>query len=683
MRTNPQSPYGRIKYRPDIDGLRAIAVCLVVIFHALPELVPGGFIGVDIFFVISGFLISSTILENLQDGHFSFIEFYSRRIRRIFPALITVLLACYVFGFFILFSNEIVRLGKHVASGAGFLSNFTLWAESGYFDSRSIEKPLLHLWSLGIEEQFYIFWPLILWIGWRVRVSFFWIIFLIAAASFIWDVKLLYSNGTHVFDSAESIQAFYSPLTRFWELLVGAMTAYLLQENFLSLTLKQKIKSYVSLINFSQCNSFFSNSISTIGIFLIVLGAILIDKNSSFPGYWALLPTIGSSLFIAAGPTALFNRLLSYKFFIWIGLISFPLYLWHWPLLSFANILNAGVPRVRFRVLLVIAGIVLSWLTYVFIELPIRFGPNARQKTIALIIAMLLLGMSGFFANKAINGAQFFGWNNFIAFDLNQTEYISCKNAGILRHEVLDICHLAPNKGAPNAVIIGDSHAEDKFAGIDKIDGSRHWLVMGNSTCPPVLGVKVEGKNAPDCDLKMATILQWVVDNPEIKTVALSFFGNAILDKSFAANHINSDAPFSLSIYSPLWPNKSKVELFFEGLNSAITTIEKSGKRVVIMVDVPELPFFPLDCFRKHLTCDQLERDVMARQNAQRELLKRLAVLHPKLEVFDPINLFCKEGKCAYRTEEYILYRDSHHLSYEGSLEYGKDFIGWLDKPGQ
>src|SRR5690348_11726570 len=159
--------YLKPKYRPDIDGLRAVAVLSVVAFHAFPGLLKGGFIGVDIFFVISGFLISSIIVKNLELGQFSFLEFYSRRIRRIFPALILVLVSCAAAGWYLISEGEYANLGKDITGGAGFVSNFVLWGESGYFDRASDSKPLLHLWSLGIEEQFYVFWPLMAWFAWK------------------------------------------------------------------------------------------------------------------------------------------------------------------------------------------------------------------------------------------------------------------------------------------------------------------------------------------------------------------------------------------------------------------------------------------------------------------------------------------------------------------------------------
>jgi len=159
------------RYRPDVDGLRAIAVLAVVGYHAFPDLVPGGFVGVDVFFVVSGYLITGLILGSLERGRFSFAEFYARRVKRIFPALIAVLLSCGALGWFVLLPDEYRQLGKHVAAGAGFVSNFMLWREADYFDVLSDLKPLLHLWSLGIEEQFYIVWPILLYAFWRRRTA--------------------------------------------------------------------------------------------------------------------------------------------------------------------------------------------------------------------------------------------------------------------------------------------------------------------------------------------------------------------------------------------------------------------------------------------------------------------------------------------------------------------------------
>jgi peptidoglycan/LPS O-acetylase OafA/YrhL len=216
--SHPAEQLTHPKYRADIDGLRALAVLSVVSFHAFPNMLKGGFIGVDIFFVISGFLISTIIFENLERDSFSFVEFYSRRIKRIFPALLLVLIACYTFGWFVLLADEYKQLGKHIAGGAGFVSNFLFWKESGYFDNAADTKPLLHLWSLGIEEQFYIVWPLLLWFAWKQRLNLLTITLTVLIISFALNINKVHSNVVAVF---------YSPQTRFWELLTGSVLAYI------------------------------------------------------------------------------------------------------------------------------------------------------------------------------------------------------------------------------------------------------------------------------------------------------------------------------------------------------------------------------------------------------------------------------------------------------------------------
>jgi peptidoglycan/LPS O-acetylase OafA/YrhL len=372
-------------YRSDIDGLRAVAVLSVVIFHAFPQILPGGFIGVDVFFVISGFLISTILYSNLEAGRFSIFDFYGRRIRRIFPALILVMAACYALGWFVLLPDEYAQLGKHMAGGAGFVQNFVLWSESGYFDNSAETKPLLHLWSLGIEEQFYIVWPILLWIGYRFRLNLLSITVLIAIISFVLNIR-----GINV--TKDLIATFYSPQTRFWELLIGAIAAYL------TLYPSEKLKAFFSYVLTNAKSAFkvlvwskpkvmqmksdpgsgsanWANIYSVVGLIILLLGMALINKHRAFPGWWALMPTIGSVLLIIAGPKAIINRtLLSSKLMVGIGLISYPLYLWHWVILSFLRIMQGEVPLWWHRAIAILVAVVLSILTYKFIEKPIRFG---------------------------------------------------------------------------------------------------------------------------------------------------------------------------------------------------------------------------------------------------------------------------------------------------------------------
>ncbi len=392
-----------LKYRPDIDGLRAIAVLSVVAFHAFPERFKSGFIGVDIFFVISGFLISTIIFKGLDSGSFSFKEFFARRIRRIFPALILVMVASLIAGWFLLLAHEYKQLGKHISGGASFISNFILWGEAGYFDSNSHFKPMLHLWSLGVEEQFYIFWPLILWFAWKKHFNLLSITILFALTSFFINI-----NGINV----DAIAVFYLPITRFWELLFGVMLAYisLYKPNLFSKT-KQRIDGILGNIIYSHApkldGSLLHSTLSIIGCVAIAVGMIMITKESPFPSWWGLLPVLGTCFIISAGPSAWFNRaVLSNKLFVWFGLISFPLYLWHWPLLSFLHITEPDMPSRNSRIACVVVSIIFAWMTYRFIEKPIRFGNDTKIKTIFLCISMMAIGGLGY-GIYALNGMGF------------------------------------------------------------------------------------------------------------------------------------------------------------------------------------------------------------------------------------------------------------------------------------
>ena len=363
------------KYRADIDGLRAVAVLSVVGFHAFPVWLAGGFVGVDIFFVISGFLISTIIFENLDQNRFSFLEFYGRRVRRIFPALAVVLLACLVFGWFALLADEFAQLGEHVAAGAGFVSNLVLWSESGYFDNSSETKPLLHLWSLGIEEQFYIVWPLLIGLVHRRRKALVpATVALIGLASFAMNLGTVFS---------QPVAAFYSPLSRFWELLVGSGLAY--------------VTLYHPQFG-RRIGAPYASAWSIGGAALIGLALLLLDKTSAFPGWWALLPTVGAALLIFAGPQAWPNRVvLANRAMVWFGWISFPLYLWHWPLLSLARVVECGEPTRNVKIVLVLAAIVLAWLTFRLVERPLRFGTAGKAKAAGLVLVMAAIGAAGYF----------------------------------------------------------------------------------------------------------------------------------------------------------------------------------------------------------------------------------------------------------------------------------------------
>ena len=341
------------QYRADIDGLRAFAVVSVVLYHAFPKVVRGGYVGVDVFFVISGYLISKILFTEIAEHRLSFAGFYGRRIRRIFPALAVCLVAVLAFGFVSLTPSELAQLGKHVFFGAGFLSNMALWSESGYFDTAAHLKPLLHLWSLGIEEQFYILWPALLWIAFRTKARLGRLLALLFIASFAINIALSINNIT---------DAFYLPVSRFWELLAGAALAW-----WRPIDLASNTRSWISIA----------------GLAALLASVALFTPELRFPGWFALLPVAGAVAVILAGQDTTVNRIVfSNRAAVFVGLISYPLYLWHWPLISYAYIIRLGKPPTPLMALgLVVASFLLAWATYRFIEYPVRFGQHRHRRT--------------------------------------------------------------------------------------------------------------------------------------------------------------------------------------------------------------------------------------------------------------------------------------------------------------
>lgn len=358
------------EYRPDIDGLRAVAVLSVVAFHAFPDLLPGGFAGVDVFFVISGFLITSIILKGLDRGSFSLLDFYGRRIRRILPALLLVLLAVLAIGWFLLFGGEYRVLGKHVAGATAFLSNFVYWGESGYFDGDAKTKVLLHLWSLGIEEQFYLVWPALLILVSRFRRGI--------AGAIVVTIVVSFAANLYLTGRAPA-EAFYSPLSRAWELMVGGALASLAARGWKWPAAQAQVASLA-------------------GFAFLIAGFLLLSQASAFPGWWALLPTLGAFLVISAGPDAALNRLvLANRAMVAVGLISYPLYLWHWPLLAFVRIVEAGPPTVGMQLAAVGVSFVAATASYILVERPIRqAGSGGSKAAFGLLGGTALVGIVGF-----------------------------------------------------------------------------------------------------------------------------------------------------------------------------------------------------------------------------------------------------------------------------------------------
>ncbi len=461
-----------LKYRPDVDGLRAVAVLLVLHFHAFPAAIPGGFVGVDVFFVISGFLITGIIVRELEQGRFSLLTFYVRRIRRIFPALLVVLVIALILGWLWMLPAAFAQLGTDIFASAAFAANIALLLQSGYFDVESTKKPLLHLWSLGIEEQFYLAWPLILLLAARLRLSILAVASTLGVASFILNVALI---GSH------PAAAFFLPFTRAFELLVGAVLAC----------------SWDRVNQSSQA----SNIRAWTGVAMIAVAAAVLSGHSAFPGWWAILPVAGTALLVSAPGAWICRGVLASPPLVWIGLISYPLYLWHWPLLVFGATIKFAPLTLLERELVLIASVLLAWATYRFIEMPIRFGRPSPRRVAGLCVGMLLIGAAG---GVVLWGR---GFDFRLPTEIRAMANVPTQTQRWRVHEcMLDIsiktsfaADCADRDRRPLVMVWGDSTAGALIPGLRNAQQTRHFGIaqFTSSSCIPALKADIPGN--PNC----------------------------------------------------------------------------------------------------------------------------------------------------------------------------------------
>ena len=507
MQTATQmGPSGRHEsYRPDIDGLRAVAVLAVLAFHAFPQLVPGGFTGVDVFFVVSGYLITGTIIGRRAKGLFTLRDFYARRIRRIFPALTVVVASVLVAGSFLLLPLEFAQVARHAAASAVFGSNFLLWNEAGYFDVASHLKPLLHLWSLAIEEQFYIVWPLLLLLLLRFGRFTPLLVVALAAMSLATSVWLV---------AHDAVAAFYSPLSRAFELLVGC-----------ALALSPKIPARLVLVR---------TAAGGLGLAAILASFFWFNLSTPFPGFAALFVCLGSALVIAAGETATTNRyLLANRVAAGTGRVSYALYLWHWPLLVLPTILPSPIALSDWHrlALLGVAG-VLAVLTTKLVEEPIRFRWTPQWSVPALAAAMILIGGAGLYANDGAPQRFPQDVRAVLAYEtyppgIDARANVCWVTATTEWFE--DECSIGRNGNPPGLVVWGDSHAGRLYAGLAKAYGPDAGIgQFVRDGCAPVVGYgypSCQQSNARIASLliewkpRVVMFAHWSIDDAEMTAV--------------------------------------------------------------------------------------------------------------------------------------------------------------------
>ena len=633
---------------------------------------------------------------------FSFIDFYSRRVRRIFPSLIFCLLTFLVLGWFVLLPDEYSLFGKHTMGASAYVSNLLLWSEAGdYFQTASQTKPLLHLWSLGIEEQFYLIWPLVLFIAYKLNFNIFTLALVGALASFGFELSSVKGNPT---------AAFYSPFLRFWELMAGSLLAWLkLCKGEMFRGLADKAGPYLSAVlqrdssrtdNIRLCG----NVLSVIGLALILTAVFALDSKN-FPGYKALLPVMGAVLMIAAGKDAFINRyLLSNRVMVWFGLISYPLYIWHWPFLSFAWIVVGEMPQLNVRIGCVVLAVVMSAVTYYFVEPRLRWGRYGGYKAAGLLSVMVIIGVTGYSIERHE------GYVDRVKIDVDEKNMAQRVTAvmkpGQDRYKQTfpelfksgkRMSGLLEREGGQNNIaLLGDSHANALLPGLLINEGVNDGIVAFITNCAiPFMGLQagnnweVQHKHQfPTHRMNYEVIergFEYVLMHSEIKKVILTNFPGC-----FQFWGIRSLDNPSLS---------SPEQILSDGISRTFKALSDAGKEVVYVLDDPTFSKDGLDmskvkaCAAKlgsihapalplrsalYLSKDKTSLDELCsmpeKDNGTAEghaMLKKLvekeAGKYRNIHVVDLTQVFCQDKTCSMVKNGKMLYGDSQHLNRTGA----------------
>ena len=656
------------RYRPDLDGLRAIAVGLVIGFHTFPSIFPGGFAGVDVFFVISGYLITKILLSQIEQGRLSIVNFYARRVRRIFPALILLLTTCYCIGWFYFTGPEFQQLAKHIASGSFFISNFTLLSEAGYFDSSADSKPLLHLWSLGVEEQFYIFLPYFLWLCTKIRVPLHMAIPLALFISFFCNLYLsFYSpNG-----------AFFLPQARFWELLIGSW--YATVENS---SLNRLRASLLSFQGISTTN--FIGWLGALGLLLILSSTWLLDSTHvALVSGWALIPCLGTlACIFGSTHSSLCTRLLSNQVLVWFGKISYPLYLWHWPILSVLALIENGRPSIIHRCAAIVCSIALAYLTHITIEQAMRYGAHARLKVAILVSGLLALGLVGsltathgglpdrFFARQFLNiSAAIEDW---------------APNKELLLREDLGQPMYANSTAPPQILFVGDSHMEQygpAIAHLTSLGALPPAVFLTAGGCPPI--PNIHENTLPHCSGFVKTFEHLLATNKSITKIVIGGCWNCyfINERQYPPLPRNKFNYFYKDQFqtSP-FRNGNGADLALDSLESLLKDLRSKYDVYLVLDNAMGVSFNPATMVRNRLDINHQDAlsETTSHDQSQAALHDRLSRLALRLDVkiINPNTVLCDGTTCLRLTpDKRPLYKDDHHLRPFAAKELSEIFI--------
>jgi peptidoglycan/LPS O-acetylase OafA/YrhL len=654
------------QYRPEIDGLRAFAIIPVVIYHAFPSLMPGGFIGVDIFFVISGFLITQILIEQNAKGTFTYVGFYERRIRRIFPALVLVLITVLVMGWFVLFSVEYKDLITHSIAGSLFMSNMLLYSQVGYFAQASYALPLLHLWSLGIEEQFYIVWPVVITVLRKHRNGLLWTFLLLCIASFV---------TTQYLHTTDSEAAFYWPISRFWELGIGGIAAWIVSTYHIPYAQPQVGK--------------IASELSWVGLILLCIGFVIINDATMFPGYFALIPTVGAFMLILAGGQSWVSRvLLANKFVIFVGLISYPLYLWHWPILSFGMLYLEADFTTYLRIGAIILSVVLAFLTYWLVERRVR-ETRAQAKLVPtwqILVAMLGVVLSAAMLLQwpiptAVSARMKTQTARRTLANIAANSHIqTCQQAGFataFRGNCKVVAHSDTTR--TQFIVIGDSISMAFATALLNRAIDRPVVLMGKHACVPMPGMERYGES-DSVSMKctnpngIPAIYDTLKTMPADRDRVIFVVGRYTSIEGYKPNPQSRrvirlkyrDRPFPES-------NEQKQRDYRDSLIEMFDTLTKLPRaKVVFVYQTPEYPFAPNTCLRRATLADTwacpVSRSFEDAYNAQyRNIVDDVLLLYPQIDTLDPMQILCDADNCYAAKDGQLLYNDDTHINVLGA----------------
>ena len=640
-----------MQYRKEVDGLRALAVLPVVLFHAGVMGFSGGYVGVDIFFVISGYLITTIIIEERDKNTFSLINFYERRARRILPALVFVLIVTSIFAYLLMPGDALKSYSQSLVSVMTFSSNLFFYLTSGYFSAVAEERPLLHTWSLAVEEQYYVFFPLMIGMLWSFgKKKLLFIILLIAALSLAFAQYAAIKNYI-AFN-------FFLIFSRAWELFLGSAIALIPAQKF-------------------RIGRWREEFLSIAGFVMILCSIVLYDEHTPFPSFYALLPVVGACLIIAySTTTSLIGRLLSLNILVFIGLISYSLYLWHQPLFAFLRIKSIGEPSMALFLAATACSFILAIFSWKFVETPFRNKKRFDREAIfkyssACMVAFMSLGLLGTFYQG-----------------FPQRFDVPSYASSIQHSPKRDACHtkgedyLPPQEGCRyfgkqvNWAVLGDSHlVEPAYALAKRLEKSDVGLLhLTFSGCPPLLSLQAK---EPGCTQWLNDAVSYLEGQNEIENVLVGFRYSAFLFGDQVDSYPETpDIDPSLRIKAPRSALPNPREQYWEDFRMVISRLLAAGKNVSVVYPIPELPLdihraiIPFSIFGEETAFD-LEKITTAEYYLERHrfILTKLDSLPygDNLHAVKPKEILCKDESCPAIIAGKALYFDSNHLSTFGA----------------